>query len=232
MYEGLEYCKINTIFKRDKKTNNILPEEGYVQPEFEILKDVKFECTEKIDGTNIRVIFDKQSEDQFDRVVFLGRTDNANIPGHLVEKLTEIFTIEKLREAFKNADGVCTPGVYVLYGEGYGYKIQKGGNYIPDGVNFILFDIKIGKWWLLRDALEDMAKKLDIDIVPLIGYMTVEEAIAFVEKGFKSTIAANKDYNAEGLVLKAPLGMKNRKGDRIMTKIKTVDFEKLKRARK
>ena len=113
-----------------------------------------------------------------------------------------------------------------LYGEGYGMKIQKGGNYIKDGVNFILFDVKVGRWWLSREACEKIASELGLKIVPLMGYMTISEAIDFVKKGFKSTIAENKDYDAEGLVLKTPNGLLLRNGERIITKIKTCDFQK------
>jgi hypothetical protein len=114
-----------------------------------------------------------------------------------------------------------------LFGEGYGAKIQKGGNYIKDDVNFILFDVLVnGKWWLKRSALEQIAKDLNIEIVPLIGYMTIPEAIEYVKKGFKSTIAENKEYNAEGLVLKPTCGLLDRSGKRIITKIKTCDFQK------
>ena len=54
--------------------------------------------------------------------------------------------------------------------------------------------------------------------------MSIPEAIEFVKEGFKSRIAENKDYDAEGLVLKAPLGLLDRRGERIITKIKTCDF--------
>ena len=57
--------------------------------------------------------------------------------------------------------------------------------------------------------------------------MTIKEAIEYVDKGFKSTISENKDYIAEGLVLKTPDGLLDRTGQRIVTKIKTVDFIKL-----
>lgn len=59
-----------------------------------------------------------------------------------------------------------------------------------------------------------------------MGYMTIPEAIEYVKKGFKSTIAENKDYDAEGLVLKTPCGLLKRDGERLITKIKTVDFRK------
>mgnify|MGYP002625363171 CR=1 FL=1 len=59
-----------------------------------------------------------------------------------------------------------------------------------------------------------------------MGRMTIQEAIDFVKKGFKSTIAENKDYDAEGLVLKTPNGLLLRSGERLITKIKTCDFQK------
>jgi hypothetical protein len=61
-----------------------------------------------------------------------------------------------------------------------------------------------------------------------MGQFTIDEAIEFVRKGFKSTIAENKDYLAEGLVLTCPYGIKNRKGERIIFKIKHADFAKYK----
>lgn len=119
-----------------------------------------------------------------------------------------------------------------IFGEGYGLKIQKGGNYIKDHCDFILFDVRIltstgESLWLTREACEDIAKKLNLKIVPLVGYMTIKEAEDFVKAGFKSLIAENKDYIAEGLVLKAPCGLLNRRGKRIITKIKYCDYKDL-----
>lgn len=156
---------------------------------------------------------------------FKGRTDKANIPEHLLTKLNWLFDREHLMEALNITDETQNCNI-TLYGEGYGAKIQKGGNYISNDVNFILFDVKVGKWWLDREAIKDIANKLGINAVPLMGYMTIPEAIEYVKKGFKSTIAENKDYDAEGLVLKAPCGLLKRDGERLITKIKTVDFRK------
>ena len=103
--------------------------------------------------------------------------------------------------------------------------IQKGGgNYIPNSVGFILFDVKVGQWWLRRENLEDIASKLNVPIVPLIGYMTLQEAIEFVSKGFNSIVSQTKNHGAEGLVLKTKSGLLFRNGQRIITKIKTCDF--------
>jgi len=220
----MEYQKIQTVFLRDEK--NIIIPSMFTQPEIEYLKNNIFECTEKIDGTNIRIeIHGKEIE-------FKGRTDKADIPAYLKKYLEETFTPDKVFKALNldpevgtNENSVCT-----IYGEGYGVKIQSGGNYIKDGVGFILFDVKVDKWWLNREACEEIASKLEVPIVPVIGHMTLLEAIEFVKKGFKSTIAQNRDYDAEGLVLRTPCGLLGRNGQRLIFKIKTRDFQAWDRA--
>lgn len=219
-----EYQKIQTLFKRDER-NIIIPDQ-FTYPEFEVLKDLKWECTEKIDGTNIRIELESSGNPEDGIIMsFKGRTDKAIIPEHLLTKLNWLFDKEHLMEALNITDETQNCNI-TLYGEGYGAKIQKGGNYISNDVNFILFDVKIGKWWLDRESIKDIANKLGINAVPLMGYMTIPEAIEYVKKGFKSTIAENKDYDAEGLVLKTPCGLLKRDGERLITKIKTVDFRK------
>lgn len=219
-----EYQKIQTLFKRDER-NIIIPDQ-FTYPEFEVLKDLKWECTEKIDGTNIRIELESSGNPEDGIIMsFKGRTDKAVIPEHLLTKLNWLFDREHLMEVLNITDETQDCNI-TLYGEGYGAKIQKGGNYISNDVNFILFDVKIGKWWLDRESIKDIADKLGINVVPLIGYMTIPEAIEYVKKGFKSTIAENKDYDAEGLVLKTPCGLLKRDGERLITKIKTVDFRK------
>lgn len=219
-----EYQKIQTLFKRDER-NIIIPDQ-FTYPEFEVLKDLKWECTEKIDGTNIRIELESSGNPEDGIIMsFKGRTDKAVIPEHLLTKLNWLFDRERLMEVLNITDETQNCNI-TLYGEGYGAKIQKGGNYISNDVNFILFDVKIGKWWLDRESIKDIANKLGINVVPLMGYMTIPEAIEYVKKGFKSTIAENKDYDAEGLVLKTPCGLLKRDGERLITKIKTVDFRK------
>ena len=202
-----KYHKINSIFKRDEKGNFT---EEYSMPEFEYLKDNKWVFTEKIDGTNVRVMWDEN------KVSFGGKTDNAQMPVFLFEKLQEIFTAEKLKGVF-NEDVVC------LYGEGFGARIQKGGgNYIKDGVDFILIDVKIGEWWLKRESIEEIAEKLGIRIVRVVGSGTLQEAIDLTKSGFNSEFG---NFIAEGLVLKPEVELSARNGKRIITKIKHKDFK-------
>jgi hypothetical protein len=216
-YSMITYQKINTIYKRDMASASKRMIVGeWSQPEFEYLKDNRWEWTEKIDGTNIRVHWDGA------QVLFGGRTDKADIPEHLLQMLQGKFTPELMQEVFKPQDeGEVS---VTLFGEGYGVKIQKGGNYMRKQVGFILFDIRIGNWWLKRMDCEALAQQLDIPVVPVVGYGTLQEAVDFVKKGFKSTIAENKDYDAEGLVLKPAVDLLARNGQRIVAKIKHCDF--------
>jgi len=207
------YPKIKTAYLRNPETNyKTIVEGAWAKPEFELLKDINWVCTEKIDGTNSRVMWDGKN------VRFGGKTDNSQIPATLIEVLQNTFTNEKMKKVFPDTDNVC------LYGEGYGKKIQRGGNYLPDRVEFILFDVKVGDWWLLREADEEIAEKLNISIVPIIGIWKLEQAIEYVKNGFNSVIAYNKNYLAEGLVMKPKIELFNRKGERIITKIKHKDF--------
>ena len=52
-----EYHKITTLFERDSDTNFKKVIEGlYAKPEFKYLEGATWEFTEKVDGTNIRVV--------------------------------------------------------------------------------------------------------------------------------------------------------------------------------
>jgi ATP-dependent RNA circularization protein (DNA/RNA ligase family) len=241
------YQKINTIFKRDEN-NIIMPDAEFAIPELEWLRNCKFDATEKIDGTNIRIevvpalnVSAHRQEPFMFVVRYKGKTDNAQVPPHLLKHLEETYPEEKVLEALGlpkyMTEEYCLEKGYnvfggipmcTIYGEGYGVKIQKGGNYIKNGVGFIVFDVKVGDMYLLRDSMEDIAGKLGAPVVPYMGQFTIDEAIEFVKKGFKSTIAENKDYDAEGLVLRAPNGLMTRRGERIIFKVKTCDFIKYK----
>jgi len=211
-----EYHKIQTIFKRDmtsKKAPIILG--SYSMPEFEYLKDNPWTFTEKVDGTNVRVIWNGE------KVTFGGKTDNAQMPIFLLHRLQSLFESDTAKQRFISQFGeeyteVC------LYGEGYGVRIQKGGgNYISGGVDFVLFDVKVGEWWLQREALEEIAGKFDIGIVPLLGEGTLQDAVELARTGFPSRWG---NFLAEGLVLRPKTELRTRSGHRIITKIKHSDF--------
>ena len=215
----IQYHKIQTVFKRDEKTKKIV-EGQYTIPEFEYLKDNQWVFTEKIDGTNIRVMWDGA------HVTFGGKSDDAQMPVFLLYKLQELFEGTIKKQLFKDVFNTPAdePGsvAVCLYGEGYGAKIQKGGgNYISNGVDFVLFDVKIGEWWLQREDVEDIAQKFGLKAAPIIGQGTLQEAVESTRNGFNSQWGA---FLAEGIVARPATELKTRRGDRIITKIKYRDF--------
>ena len=145
-----KYTKIETIFERDMEGSKKLIEGKFRNETVEFLKDNQWICTEKVDGTNIGIVWDGH------KVSYQGRTERAQISAHLMNKLIEMFGGKTNEELFEQKFGEMP---VVLFGEGYGAKIQKGGNYRPD-VSFILFDVYLLELdlWLKRDALEDIAK--------------------------------------------------------------------------
>lgn len=247
------YQKIQTVFKRDEK-NVIMPYDELTQPEFSFLRSLPWRCEEKIDGTNIRLevtseIVRSEPGDEGTMqtlgvafsVDYKGKTDNANIHPNLLKHLTDNHPAEKVlaslglktfipyeewtEHKWQSEDDI--PERYTIYGEGYGAKIQKaGGNYLSKGNGFIVFDVKVDDMYLLCENRDAIAAKLGAPVVPFIGMMTLDDAIGFVRRGFKSRIAENKDFMAEGLVIRNELGLRTRRGERIITKIKTCDFQK------
>lgn len=217
----MKYHKIQTMWLRDPENNHktLLPHE-WATPEFEALHDLPWIAEEKVDGTNIRVMFDPVGS----RVEFRGKTDKAQTPPFLLERLAEMFTKDTMLSAFPvvDDDPLQTPAV-ILYGEGYGARIQKGGgDYIPDGVSFILFDVNIGGVWLDRASVLDIAEKLGIKKAPVVGRMTLSEAADLTEeRGYGSELRATPP---EGLVLRPPVELLDRRGKRIIAKIKLKDF--------
>lgn len=201
-----EYHKIKTVWERDPETKfRTLIEGAWAIPEFGYLANMPWEWTEKVDGTNIRI--DTMEDDW--RIG--GRTDRAQIPAFLLERLQQIAS-----EASKVAPGLT------LYGEGYGARIQKaGGNYKPDGVDFVLFDVQCGDLWLERANVEDIADKIGVRAVPVIGEGTLDNAIMFARGGFNSRWG---DFDAEGLVMRPKVELQTRRGERLITKIKAKDF--------
>ena len=205
-----EYHKIQTVYLRDPESNyKTLLEGQFATPQFEWLQNNRWIGTEKIDGTNIRIGWDGE------RVSIGGRTDRAQIPAGLLERLQELFTNEKLSACFSG-------GGFFLYGEGFGAKIQKGGpQYISDGSDFILFDISYNDFWMARANVADIANSLGLRVVPVIFSGQLSEAVEVTRGGITSQVG---ECQAEGLVLRPECELLDQRGRRVIAKIKCKDF--------
>jgi len=215
---GTKYHKIQSLYKRDRVTKQFTTE--FSRPEFEYLYGLQWTGFEKINGTNIRIIWNMTILDDDPRVEIEGRGDNSQIPTGLLKKLQEMFPVEKMLKVF-DRPGFESP--VILYGEGVGPKIQAGERNSKD-FDFILFDIRIGRWWLLQDDVSNIAKSMGLKRAPEIFDGNLGNAEIAVQCGFPSRIADDFTLPAEGLVLRPKLDLFARNGDRIITKLKTKDY--------
>ena len=206
----MKYPKINTIWKRDEKTHKII-EGDFSRAEFSNIRD--WHVSEKIDGTNIRVKCENHV------VKFDGRTDEAQIPAHLYEALSKMFTLAEFERIFSET----APQKVILYGEGYGARIQKGGGLYRDDAGFILFDVWVDGWWLKHDAVEDIAAKFGIPIVPMLGIMRYEQIVEYV-KATPESLVTDKHKIMEGVVARSHPLVLFRDGTPVMFKLKVRDY--------
>ena len=207
-----EYHKIETVFNRSTDGDKRLIWGDYRNETVEYLADNIWQFTEKIDGTNIRIHWDGHN------VEIGGRTDRAQIPKHLMDYLSATFLTPEVEELFEQTYGEKD---VMLFGEGYGAKIQNGGDYRSD-VSFILFDVLIGDNWQSREWVEATAKMFGIDVVPIVLEGTIGDGIDYVMQHNNSTIGKAV---MEGIVGRPKVEMKDRLGNRIIVKIKWKDFK-------
>lgn len=206
-----EYHKIETLFERDEKTKKLIMGK-FRNPTIEYLKDNTWTFTEKVDGTNIRVFWNGH------KVEFGGRTANAQIPAHLVNRLNELFGGETNEQMFEQKFGATE---VELFGEGYGHKIQTNG--YRDDVDFILFDVMIAGNYQPRESVEDIARYFGVEVVPILLEGTIQEGIDYVLNNRQSAIAKN-GAELEGLVGRTKVETQDRTGARNIVKIKYRDF--------
>lgn len=207
------YHKINTLFNRDMVGTKKLIEGDYSSPTYEMLKDIPWIFTEKIDGMNVGIVWDGH------KVSYIGRAENSLIPLHLLKALNQQFSGEDAEQMFEQMFG---DKHVILYGEGYGAKIQNGGHYRRDA-GFMLFDIYFEEAdiYAQRSVVEEIAKALNLDIVPIVLNGTLEEGVSFV----KSKPVSNfSERTMEGVVGRPLRELKDAQGKRIIVKIKVRDF--------
>jgi RNA ligase-like protein len=213
-----QYHKIQTVFLRNPDDNfkSLLVGE-FAKPEFDYLQNCDWEWEEKVDGTNIRVIIQPpQTRNISNEILFRGKTDGADIPKFLLYDLKDLFfgLDSDLFDAFP--EGAC------FYGEGVGDGIQKGGrNYIPNCTGFCLYDIRVGHWWLKRDAVRSIGRTFGLLTAPVVGVGNLWDMVERVQGGMHSQWG---EFEAEGIVARPLVELLDRSGQRVITKLKTRDF--------
>jgi hypothetical protein len=239
-----DYGKIQGLYKRDGKGNFILG--NYSLDVFRYLEDDLWRWTEKVDGTNIRLYIDPKLEalelsnnisppfSVEPEVRIGGHHANSQIPGPLNEHLLSLCVdYDRIQSTLE--------GPVVLYGEGYGGKIQSGAGVYgyPEAQTFILFDVwvpeehhRLGGYWLDHDKVRDIGNGLEIPTVPaayvngsLIGLATLKQAVYDVRYHGIPSQLGRQGAQAEGIVGVPATPLFDRMGHRIITKIKHRDFD-------
>lgn len=222
--EGTEYPKINSVFKRHTEG----PSKGrfimgdFAQREFETLLHVKWRWSEKIDGTNIRIIYEPNNQLGFafsPRITIQGRTDRSQLHPDLVHAIQDMVDIRKWAETFADQPAV-------VYGEGYGAGIQGVGHLYRPDKSFIGFDVRVGQTWLDHDDAFGVMQSLGLNTVRSPWTETLAEALNIFGLGKTETWfpSAFNPEAFEGIVGRPVGGLLDRHGHRIQTKLKVVDF--------
>jgi ATP-dependent RNA circularization protein (DNA/RNA ligase family) len=210
----MRYPKTQTLWKRMTQRPRMIIEGEYSLEEFGNVR--RWSITEKIDGMNVRIVFNNNSIIPF--ILFRGRTNNAQMPKKLLSVLEDRFTEDNMRNRFSLAREA------ILFGEGYGAKIQKdGGKYRSDNA-FILFDVVVDGIWLNRESVKEIADTFNIECVPEMGIMEEDDAVEYVKRKTQSAISEQPKI-AEGVVARSEPLMLFRNGRPVMWKLKVRDFE-------
>lgn len=212
-----KYDKFSSPFKKDDKYLN-LKELAQRLPKGRWLK------TEKIDGTNIRIILTKPDEEGQREVLIGSRTLILNkedkISNQYFSCLEEV-NLNKIKEYFKEVNSTV-----VLYGEGYGAGVQKGGIYAKEK-NYRVFDIRIGEAYQDFEYVKKVCIDNQLNLVPLmteVSEITYKECVDSLKNFTHTLINEGDGGQPEGFVYKFEPVLLNKYGERLTFKVKHKDF--------
>ena len=182
--------------------------------------------TEKIDGTNIRIILTKPDEKNKREVHIASRKLILNPSDKNSNQYTDCLkevNLHKIEEYFKDVDSTI-----IIYGEGYGAGVHKGGIY-SSKKNFRVFDIRIGEAYQDFDYVKKVCVDNQLNLVPIVD--TVEEitfdaCVLKLKANSETLIKEGTGGKLEGLVYKFEPPLLNKYKERLIFKIKFKDFEK------
>lgn len=223
------YPKITSPFKRtDNKSKTVNVGVWFDEyAEFFGENETPFYATEKVDGTNLNIIYDGN------HVHYTGHTDKTVWNPEVEEWIKNNFNanFEQICEQLFGENEIR------LCGELIGPKIQSNFYKLED-YKFILFDIHndtTNTWWR-REKVEEIAKELNLDIVPLVmnkfsfANLSTESKNSLMgwtyilQNNVKLESKINKDVEIEGFVVRPLMEILKANGERVIYKIKIKDI--------
>jgi len=232
---SLEYGKTENLLARDPDEPQFMLGDVFRKEEFRI--PALWHVTEKIDGTNMRLIYRPAAK----LIEVRGRSDRANVPGDLLEHMMGLAPLELFSRVFDDylgEEAIENGASVTIYGEGFGAGIQKGGGYGPTK-RFAAFDILYTRYtfgedgedgesgwtshsWCNPATVSMLCAELGIEEVPLVGpKLTLDDIYAFVARG-QSAFGPEAPF--EGIVARTDPYLFTQGGSRLMFKLKCADL--------
>lgn len=234
------YPKIYAPFARDNSKSKYVNIYKWSKPEFEMLKDINWEWTQKIDGTSVCLQWqgDKMTIDNIK-----GHTDKSEFNQRTKDYLQTVFCTPIAETIFEDLFGDNNVNVY---GEFCSKDMNQNYGH-PDGM-FYPFDVQnadTGKYWT-RDIVHNFADKFGLQEVQTLFQGSILDAVEYVRltdvtwnKDFKTSWFTRNaqtwrvenplgKYPIEGLVGRPKIELLNSDGARIICKVKCKDYEPLK----
>jgi Rnl2 family RNA ligase len=201
----------------------------------EILRVKEVVATEKIHGTNFRLMF-PAGMTSLDEIRFGGRNEDfgntegnfyGGRPVRFFKDNAELLT--RMRETFASYGF----GDVTVFGEAFGTGIQKGVVYAAPGeVLFRAFDIMVAENFVTYDLFVELCDKMQLPRVPEIwrGDPTLQNFDALLEKtseeAKKNGIAADDNF-AEGVVIRSNPLLRDVFGQWLIIKHKSEKFSEV-----
>lgn len=227
-----EYPKTPNLFARDPETHVVIR-----QPKEEFTQIATWLVTEKIDGTNIRLVLDTDKT-----ISVRGRSDAAALPKN--------FEAEALGDGWQGRLLLALQTIepehwehfaLIVFGEGYGPGIQKGGGGYAPRKSLRIFDVVTinsegRRLWRTWDDVKTVSEILGVPTAPVISWysrMDTNEVIRYV-KGDPDSVVAIADGGApeppvghrgqEGVIARTDPYLFDYRGNRVMFKLKGKDL--------
>ena len=207
------YHKIVSPWKRTEAKCKTVNTEVFSDEYIEMLKNIQWVGTEKIDGMNLNFYYDGN------HVQALGHTDKSIFASEIAAWLESLITPE-FESIFEQLFGDKEAFVN---GELVGPKIQSN-LYGFDSIKFFMFDIycKSTFTYWSQEAVTGIAVQLGFDRAPIVMTGTLDEIAQKVISSPASLL--NSRLEMEGIVVRPVQELKKANGERIIYKVKLRDL--------
>ena len=199
------YHKIVSPWKRTDPKSKTVNTEVFSDEYIELLKEIQWIGTEKIDGENLNF--------------YCGHTERSDFTGEKKAWLDALITPE-FESIFEQVFGEKEA---MIHGELLGPKIQSNLYDLSD-FKFFVFDIcnKTDNVFWRQEVVDHYAKGFGFERAPVVINGTLNEVAELVKTAPPSKV--NPKIEMEGIVIRPVRELKNAKNERIIYKVKLADL--------